>query len=254
MKQLLVLLALTLFTHADYKALEGKYDFFQARKACPKLGDGWRLPEIWELFPLRGQSSTYGLDRRYWSANALGEARVVKMIRHENEFFVNSKDIPAFSFYLQDGDIGPTPKHILSHVICTNQTKHLPTDEGLSLEDEGVIDHRNKIIWAPLTEQSRNLKEDLASATAYCENSTLDDRSWRLPTIEELFSIVNYNYIKPSVNKAIWGEMKRKYYLTSSHFDEHMIFVVGFSIGSVATSSIHNQSYFRCVSDLEDDE
>ncbi len=254
MKTLVILVSLMAFLHAEYKQLEGKYDFFQARATCPKLGEGWRLPEIWELFALRGQSDKYGKDRRYWSANALGEARVVKMIRHENEFFVNSKDIPAFSFYLQDGDIGPTPKHIQSHVICTNQTKMLPTDEGLSLEEEGVFDHRNKILWAPLSEQSLNMKADLATAKSYCEDSTLDDRTWRLPTLEELYSIVNLNYIKPSVNKAVWGNMKKKYYLTSSLFDEHMVYVVGFSVGSVATSSIHNQSYFRCVSDFEEDE
>jgi hypothetical protein len=253
-KPLLILLFTLLYAQAEYKAIEGKYDFFQAKVACQKFGKDWRVPEIWELFPLRGQSAKYGKDRRYWSANALGEARVVKMIRHENEFFVNSKDIPAFSFYLQDGDIGPTPKHIQSHLICTNQTKHLPSDEGLVLEDEGVFDHHNEILWAPLSSTTLNLKMDYETAKTYCEDSSLDNRSWRLPTLKELYSIVNYNYIKPAVNKAIWGDMQRKYYLSNTLFDDQTVYVVGFSVGSVATSYTQNQSYFRCVSDFEDGE
>ena len=254
MKYLLFMILPLLLLKAEYKPLSKTYDYFQAKIACETVGKGWRLPEIWELFPLRGQSSTYGKDRRYWSANALGEARVVKMIRHENEYFVNSKDIPAFSFYLQDGDIGPTPKHIAAYAICTNQKKIMPSDEGFTLEDEGVIDRRNNILWAPLDDDTLNLKENYALAKDHCENSSLDDRDWRLPTLAELYSIVNYNYLKPSVNKEIFGEMKHKYYLSSELFDLATVYVVGFSIGSVATSNVENQSFFRCVSDLEEDE
>ena len=254
MRYFILSLVLGSLLWAEYKPLDKTYDYFQAKIACEKVGKGWRIPEIWELFPLRGQSAKYGKDRRYWSGNVLGEARVVKMIRHENEYFVNSKDIPAFSFYLQDGDIGPTPKHIASHVICTNQKKIMPSDVGFTLDEEGVIDRRNKILWAPLNETSIGLKENYTVAKDYCEDSSLDNRDWRLPTLKELYTIINYNYIKPAVNKAIFGEMKHKYYLTSELFDKETVYVVGFSIGSVATSNVENQSFFRCVSDLEDDE
>jgi len=254
MKYLFVGLLTTYFLWADYKPLTKTYDYFQAKVACEAVGKGWRLPEIWELFPLRGQTKKYGKDKRYWSANALGEARVVKMIRHESEYFVNSKDIPAFAFYLQDGDIGPIPKYTAAHALCTNQKKIMPTDEGLTLEEEGVVDRRNKILWAPLTEETMTTKENYAVATDYCDDSSLDDRDWRLPTLKELYSIVNYNYMKPAVNKAIFGHMKHKYHLTSDLFDKESVFVIGFSLGSVATSNTENQSYFRCVSDLEEDE
>ena len=254
MRYIILSLLATHLLFAEFKALDKTYDYFQAKIACEAVGKGWRLPEIWELFPLRGQSAKYGKDKRYWSANALGEARVVEMIRHENEYFVNSKDIPAFSFYLQDGDIGPTPKYIASYAICTNQKKIMPSDDGFTLEEEGVVDRRNKILWAPLTTNTIDLKEDYDKAVNHCDNSSLDNRDWRLPTLTELYSIVNYNYIKPSINKKIFGDMRHKYYLSNDKFDPATVYVVGFSLGSVATSNVENQSYFRCVSDLEEDE
>lgn len=254
MKTLVLLFTLTFLLQAEFVQLPKKYDFFKARVACSERGLGWRVPEIWELFTLRGQAAKYGKDRRYWSANALGEARVIKMLRHENEYFVNSKDIPAFSFYLQDGDIGPTPKNINAHVLCTNQEKILPSDEGFVLEEEGVIDRRNKIIWAALTDKSLSHKQNLEGAITHCDNSSDEGREWRLPTLKELYTIVNYNYIKPAVNPAIFGFMKKKYYLSSTKFDSQTVYVVGFSVGSIATSNFENYSYFRCVSDLEKEE
>ncbi|BDY12035.1 Lcl C-terminal domain-containing protein [Hydrogenimonas cancrithermarum] len=240
--------ALLLFA-GEFREVDGTYDYFQARNVCgQKLGNGWRVPEIWELFPLRGETEKFGKDKRYWSGNTLGEARIVKMIRHENEYFVNNKDIPAFAFYLQDGDITPTPKWVKAHLICTNQAKVMQSDEGFEkLPDGRVVDRRNGIIWESIEKKTRrNLKLPFEGAQAYCE-----ERKMRLPTLDELYAIVNYNYVKPAVNKSIFGPMHLKYYWSDDEFGDNEAYVVGFSVGSVATSEQEHRSYFRCVEDME---
>ncbi len=233
-----------------FKEIPGTYDYFEARKVCEtKLGKGWRLPEIWELFTLRGKTDEFGKDKRYWSGNTLEEARIVKTIRHESEYFVNDKNRPAYAFYLQDGDITPTPKSVKAHVICTNQTKVMPSDEGFQKQPDGsVIDRRSDIVWEPLGDtKRRNLKLPFEEAEEYCES-----RGWRLPSVDELYGIVNFNYVKPAVNKKIFGPMHLKYYWSDDDFGDDSAYVVGFSIGSVATSKKSNVSYFRCVKDLEE--
>ncbi|WP_457596723.1 Lcl C-terminal domain-containing protein [Hydrogenimonas sp.] len=216
-----------------------------SRKVCQqRLGSAWRVPEIWELFELRGETERFGEGKRYWSGNTLGEARVIKMIRHESEYFVMNEEIPAFAFYLQDGDITPTPKRTKAHVICTDRTKRMPSSKGFRRLDDGrVVDDRNGLIWESTENRTRrNLKLDFESARAWCE-----ERGMRLPDLDELYAIINYNYVKPAVDPAIFAPMHNKYYWSGEEFDENEGYVVGFAVGSVATSDKRNRSYFRCV-------
>ncbi|WP_281950631.1 DUF1566 domain-containing protein [Nitrosophilus kaiyonis] len=231
--------------------LPKKYNYFEAIKMCKKLGKNYRIMEIWELFELKGDEK-YGKNKLYWSGNTLGEARVEKNIRHESEIFVLNKDIPAYAFYLQDGDITPTPKETKAYVICTNQKKIHQLDQNFQKRDDGfVIDKKNMILWEKYDKNRDKLKLNYKDAQKYCEDLKLLDREWRLPTIEELYSIVNYNYVKPSVNKKIFGHMHHKYYLSDDEFGENEIYLVGFAVGSVATGPKNERYYFRCVSDME---
>ncbi len=245
----ILFLAGYLFAQDHFREIEGRYDYFQARHICEeRLGTPWRIPEIWELFTLRKETKAFGKGKRYWSGNTLGEARVVKMIRHESEYFVMNKEIPAFAFYLQDGDITPTPKTVKAHVICTDRPKKLQSVEGfVRLEDGSVLDRRNDIVWeSTLDKKRRNLKLSYEGAKTWCEAHGM-----RLPDLDELYAIVNYNYVKPAVDKEIFGPMHNKYYLSDEEFGEDQVYVVGFAVGSVATSDKSNRSFFRCVKDKE---
>ena len=248
-KVIVFFLCLPLF--AQMVEIEGTYDYFEAIKICNKrLGKEWRIAEIWELFELRGQIERFGKNRRYWSGNTLGEARIINDIRHEGEVYIQNKELPAFAFFLQDGDITPTPKWVKAHVICTNQPKkHLLDKEFKRQKDGSVIDKKSDVLWEPLdTKRPKMRYED---AQRYCESLKLYGREWRLPTLDELFGIVNYNYVKPAVNKKIFGSMRLKYYLTDDEFEDDKAYVVGFAVGSVATAPKDAKIFFRCVSDLE---
>jgi len=250
LKRLILLIAATWLFGADME-IPGTYTYLEAIKVCPKkLGKKFRIMEIWELFELRGQVDRFGKNKRYWSGNTVGEARIVKDVRHEGEIYVLDQSLPAFAFFLQDGDITPTPKSVKAHVICTDQPKIHQLDKDFTRQKDGsVIDKKSKILWEPLdVKRSKMRYED---ASRYCEELRLFGREWRLPSLDELYGIVNYNYVKPAVNKKIFGPMRFKYYLSDEEFGEDGVYVVGFSIGTVATVPKEAKVLFRCVSDLE---
>ncbi len=247
----LFLLLIPIFLLAKVVEIPGVYDYFEAQKACQKLGQNFRIMEIWELFGLRGDKR-FGKSKLYWSGNTLGEARIEKNIRHESEIFVLNKDIPAYAFYLQDGDITPTPKSTKAHVLCTDAPKHHQLDQEFErLPSGAVVDRKSQILWEPYDPKRDRLKKSLEEAREYCENLKLFGLEWRLPDVEELFGIVNYNYTKPSVNKKIFGHMHHKYYLSDDEFGQDQLYVVGFAVGSVATAPKDERYYFRCVADLD---
>ena len=254
MRLLLFLIPLIpLVAFANIVELPKTYTYLEAIKACKQLGPKYRILEIWELFALRGETKRFGKDKLYWSGNTLGEARIEKNIRHESEIFVLDKDIPAFAFYLQDGDITPTPKTIKAHVLCTDQPKHHQMDKDFKKLSNGMVyDAKNKIFWEPYDVKRDKIKLSYEKAKAYCEHLHLFGRSWRLPDLDELYSIVNYNYVKPSLNKKIFGHLHHKYYVTDEEFGDDKVYVVGFAVGSVATAPKNERFFFRCVSDAED--
>ena len=253
-KLFLLTLLLISSIHADenYKELNKKYSYLSAITACKELGSPWRLPQIWELFSLKGQTQKFGLDKRYWSKTSLKEKRKLDTHMASDEFFIRNTNTPAFAFYLQDGDVTPTPKETAAFVLCTNLDKNIQNEIAFNKNDDGVIDTINDILWEPLTKQNREIKVSHEDAQEICEDKTLDDKLWRLPTLDELYSIVNYDYVKPSLNPKIFSNMQKKYYWSDDEFSEDEAYVVGFSIGSVATSKKNNESFFRCVSDLDE--
>ncbi len=251
MRFISVLALFMIIAIADVKQIHGTFSYPEARKVCEKLGKNWRIMEIWELFELRGQTEKFGKGKLYWSGNTLGEARIEKNIRHESEIFVSDSSIPAYAFYLQDGDITPTPKDVKAHVLCTNQKKVHQLDRQFVKKGAFVIDKKERVIWEPFDKKRDKIKKSYEEAQRWCENLHLLNKDWRLPTLDELFGIVNYNYIKPSLNKGLFGHMHHKYYLTDDEFGEDEVYVVGFAVGSVATGPKSERYYFRCVSDLE---
>jgi hypothetical protein len=114
-----------------------------------------------------------------------------------------------------------------------------------------VKDSQNHLIWLDLEQTGVNTKKAFTLAQEYCEALSIDERMWRLPTVEELYSIVDYKEAFPSVNTALFGKMYKRYYWSDDSFGQNHAYVVGFKIGSVATSTKTNSSYFRCVSDIE---
>ncbi|MBD3824750.1 MAG: DUF1566 domain-containing protein [Epsilonproteobacteria bacterium] len=246
----LLLLAAGLFLGAaEFQELPQKYEFSHAKSACKNLGAEWRVPEIWELFALKGETQKYGSDKRYWSATELLEERELNIHTSSDESYIKKGEAKAFAFYLQDGDITPTPLFVKAHLLCTDTPKIEQSYSHLQQTKDGVKDTLNNLLWASLPKGNERLSYEKANMA--CETSDYLGRSWRLPTLDELYSIVDYTKVKPSVDSELFERMASRYYWTQSEFSRSDAYVVGFSIGSVATVSKESETFYRCVSEIE---
>lgn len=141
-----------------------------------------------------------------------------------------------------------------------NSNKGYCIKQNFTKSGELIIDEVLDLVW------QRNLPEKYTGCTgssgalcsrseaeAYCSQLSLDGRSWRLPTVKELASTVNYNEINPAVNasfagmsgKPFWTSDKSKATLDSS-------WAVDFIDGKIYENKENGGSqsylYVRCVS------
>jgi len=248
---LVLLLSSTLY--GDYFEAEGeKYTFAAAQSHCRHLEGGqWRVPTIKELFSLRGDTERFSKERAYWSSSTTYDGKSQSGTGSEGDGGLQEGSRIGYTFYLQDGDVTLSPLDKRAGVICTDSvlTSKKPS---YSRDESGVIDQQNGIIWMPLEASDKKKKYNFEEAREFCEENGYKGRVWRLPSVDELYSIVDYHRLRPSVDTAVFGVMMNRYYWSDDEFGADKGYVVGFKLGSVATSSKGNRSYVRCVSDLEE--
>ena len=237
--------------YGEYREAEGDH-FTQAmaESHCRHLEGGkWRLPSIKELFTLRGQSDRFSRERAYWSSNTVHDGKSQGGTGSEGE--VGEGTTIGYTFYLQDGDVTLSPLDKRAGVICTDAL--LPPPKSVyRLGAAGIEDSRNNIVWMALEASDKKKKYTYSEAKSFCEELAYEQREWRLPSVDELYSIVDYGHLRPAVDTALFGVMMNRYYWSDDEFGEEKAYVVGFKFGSVATSSKENRSYVRCVSDTQE--
>ncbi|HDP81022.1 MAG TPA: DUF1566 domain-containing protein [Spirochaetes bacterium] len=88
-------------------------------------------------------------------------------------------------------------------------------------------------------------------ALEYCRNLSLAGRSWRLPSINELKSIVEYSLYNPAINTACFPNTQAsEYWSSTSRFDiPASALLVKFNYGSVISDQKTKNYYVRCVAD-----
>lgn len=88
-------------------------------------------------------------------------------------------------------------------------------------------------------------------ALDYCRNLSLAGRTWRLPSINELGSIVDYSAYNPSVNTAFFPSTGTSYYWSSSTSVDNNDFAwsIRFDYGNVMAVSKGSLYHVRCVAD-----
>jgi hypothetical protein len=246
------LLLLTSTLYGEYLEAEGeKYTYEAAQSHCRHLeGGNWRVPTVKELFVLRGDTASFSKERSYWSSNTTYDGKSQTGTGSEGDAGLQEGNKIGYTFYLQDGDVTLSPLHKRAGVICTNS---VPVSKKPSYRhiEAGVKDLQNEIIWMPLEASDKKKKYNFDEARNFCEEIGYKEREWRLPSVDELYGIVDYDHLRPSVDTAVFGVMMNRYYWSDDEFGADKGYVVGFKLGSVATSSKKNRSYVRCVSDLE---
>lgn len=105
--------------------------------------------------------------------------------------------------------------------------------------DGWVKDHELGLDWAPSSTNAMNYPK----AEEYCKSV-----GGRMPTTEELFTLVDRKVHEPAINKQAFPDTKNEYYWTSDVVvwrTDKARWVVGFDDGYVNNYYENNDSYVR---------
>ncbi len=222
--------------------------FYEAKKACETLQlggfDDWRLPSIKELFSLadfRGTiSKRYYIDTSYFelkeaSDDVLEGDRFASVHQKEmmgqtwsstiyqgNHYGRNQE--AAFFFNFFDGHIknSPTTGHFTLFYRCVRgslwgENKFVDNQNGT------VTDQASKLTWQ---QKDDGRTRDWKSALQYCQDLKLGgSENWRLPSVKELQSIVDYSRKYPALDTRFLklSDNKAWFWSSTTHGDNiHM--------------------------------
>lgn len=122
----------------------------------------------------------------------------------------------------------------------------------LSAEQMMVKDEVTKLLWED-TSHVESTKTTHTQAANYCQKLELNGvKGWRIPTLHELLSIVNYNRYKPALLKEFNYYNEDTLYWSSTPYvkrsDEY--WGVTFKDGATSNASINYDRYIRCVKSI----
>lgn len=212
---------------------------------CQNLGKGWRQLTIYELFYLT-KSTPFTDNYSYWSQNVIASGDAVIGTGSEGDGGVLEK--LGYSFFPKERNITLSPLTKKIAAACTDLPEKKPV-RAYQSNKTGTLDTTSGVYWHNLDSTDKKGKYSYDEAVQMCSNLTLEGKSWRLPTLEELYGIVDIDHFRPSVDMNYFGPMMHRYYWSSDTLNEKEAYVVGFKLGSVATVSKKEPVHVRCVSD-----
>ncbi len=218
----------------------------QAQEYCRSFGASWRQMSIQELFAL-SPSTSFNEEFSYWSDNK-GPSDTTE-IGTGSEGDGGIIAIVGYSFYPKERNItlSPPTKKIAAACINTSKKKQ---SRSYQITSKGTEEKSSALLWHSLDATDKRAKYTFEQAQEQCENLTLYGRLWRVPSLNELYEIVDYEYVRPSVDTHYFGAMMHRYYWSSDSLSEREAYVVGFKLGSIATVPKSESAYVRCVSEL----
>jgi hypothetical protein len=135
-------------------------------------------------------------------------------------------------------------KKILLFIVLTF---HLFSEDRFQISGDVIKDFRTELMWQ--RESSYNTM-NWSRAKNYCQNLSLAGyRDWRLPHIDELKSIVNYERYNP----ATFNGFKLKttdWHWTITKYNSSRSRILGFYNGNGSWNSRASSSFAVCVRDL----
>ena len=206
----------------------------------------WRLPTIKELFTIADKGLV---------DPAINIAYFPNIMLSREGFFWSATayvDDLAYVWFLDflDGDIGS--RGDVSHfknvfAVCGEQKNSTLVDNG----DGTVTDTTTGLMW----QQAEADAMTWEAALTYCENLRLAGyNDWRLPNVNELQSIIDYDAYDPAIDTTYFpGAMPNAYWSSTTYEgnadSDNYSWNVSFSSGDLITqtSDKSNSAYVRAV-------
>jgi hypothetical protein len=127
------------------------------------------------------------------------------------------------------------------------------TDNG----DGTVTDHATGLVWqrcsaglsGPNCSLGTAMQANRTNAINYCSSLNLAGKTWRLPNIEELQTLVDYGTISGAINATYFPGTLPNYYWTSTiDPGSNIIWYINFANGKFLYGSYSLPNHIRCVS------
>jgi len=120
---------------------------------------------------------------------------------------------------------------------------------------QSVIDELTHLQWQNNNDVSTKTKS-WSEAKIYCDALVLDGYDdWRLPTLMELTTLVDYSHTGPAINREYFYNVSddQRWYWSASSFKEHDEngWCVDFVMGKQSYFYKENPNHLRCVRDVE---
>jgi len=116
-----------------------------------------------------------------------------------------------------------------------------------------IEDPSTKLMWED-TPHVRETKITQPRAKEYCSELRLGGHTdWRLPTIHELLTIIDYRRVSPAILKAFSYVEDESFYWTKTHVadEDDAFWGVNFKRGASSKASRYYDRYVRCVRDIK---
>jgi hypothetical protein len=124
---------------------------------------------------------------------------------------------------------------------------------ALMAEITMVQDPRTNLMWED-TPHVREAKIRQPRAVIYCKELTLGGfEDWRLPTIKELLTIIDYTRISPAILREFSYVEDESFYWTKTHVadEDDAFWGVNFKRGYSSKASEYYDRYVRCVRNIK---
>ena len=116
------------------------------------------------------------------------------------------------------------------------------------VQGDFVIDHARGLMWSRKLLSSERM--NFADAEAACKACTLEGHTdWRLPTREELQSLVDYTRLNPAIDTEVFPDTPANYFWSSSPAASapDYAWVVNFACGHVLLGYRASNAFVRAV-------
>jgi len=237
-----------LFWQDTKTMLQQEFNWWDAKKYCKKLKLGgykdWRVPKRDELLSItdRGQYN-FAINEAFFN---IGWG-----LFWANEEYVENKINGWYVDFYYGNEVWDK-KTKLGYVRCVRGERNENSKPNLYKDIEVVIDDNNNLMWQD-TKDNFYKELNWSKANKYCKNLNLRGvNNWRLPTIEELFTITDISKVKPAINNNFTYIISAGYWSKSEVLDNlNKAWAIYFYYGGDLKARKKYKFNVRCIRDTK---